>query len=114
MSAALRNEGRPAAAAPRINPKPRPIAYPSRPHIEELCRTRANTDNARWQAQVERRDMLIRSATTEGYDAGERAGYTSGWHWGCVCGIAAGGGAVGILWAAWEPLQRALAAWGLA
>lgn len=93
---------------------PRPISFPSRPNVEEICRTRANADNKRWQAQVERRDLLISAATQDGYDRGERIGYQLGWHWGCVCGIAAGGGAVGILWAAWEPLQRALAAWGLA
>ncbi len=94
--------------------KPRPIPFPSRPHIEELCRTRANADNARWQAQVQRRDMLIDEATKAGYDQGERAGYTKGWYWGLVCGLIAGGIAIGGLWAAWAPLHGLLAAWGLA
>lgn len=88
---------------------PRPIAFPSRPAVEELCRTRANNDNARWQAQVERRDALVLAAAHEGYANGERAGYTQGWHWGMVCGICTGGLAVGALWVLWAPLQALLA-----
>jgi flagellar biosynthesis/type III secretory pathway protein FliH len=102
------------AAPPRKNGAPRPVAFPSRPATEELCRTRANTDNERWRAQVEQRDTLIQAAAREGYAQGERAGYTQGWHWGLACGICAGGSAVGALWIVWAPLQRLLASVGLA
>lgn len=98
----------------RVNGKPRPIPYPSRAHVEELSRFRANADNERWRLQVERRETLIRAAALDGYDRGERAGYTQGWHWGCACGIAVGGTAIGLLWAAWGPLQGLLATLGVA
>lgn len=91
------------------------IPFPDRDQVEQLCRTRANRDNERWQQQVERRDALIRAAAADGYDQGERAGYTAGWHWGLVCGIVAGGVAVGIVWiVVWPLLQRLLAMAGLA
>lgn len=92
-----------------VKARPRPIPFPSRAHVEELSRTRANGDNKRWQEQVERRDMLVGAAWQEGHDRGERDGYTQGWHWGCVCGIFAGGTAIGLLWIGWGPLQRLLA-----
>ena len=119
MSAALRDEAKAftADALPsttRARPRPAPIPYPSRPHVEELCRTRANGDNARWERQVEQRSMLMRIAHDEGYNAGERVGYLQGWHWGCACGVIAGGAAIGLLWLAWAPMQRVLGAWGLA
>ena len=91
------------------NGAPRPIAFPSRPAVEALCRTRANADNARWQQQVQRRDALVQAAAHEGYAQGERAGYTQGWRWGCVCGICAGGMVVGLVWLGWAHLQALLA-----
>lgn len=93
------------------NGQPRPIAFPSRERVEQLCRTRANEDNARWQQQVERRDALVQAAAHEAYGRGERAGYTLGWHWGCACGIVVGGVAIGLVWLGWAPLQRMLAGW---
>lgn len=119
MSATLRDESAAFSAdvghgIGNVKARPRPIPYPSRPHVEELSRFRANADNARWQAQVERRETLIRAAALEGYDRGERDGYTAGWHWGCVCGVVAGGAAVGLLWLGWGAVQGWLAAWGLA
>lgn len=105
---------------PRQNGSPQPIGYPQhaqqqRPAAPEICRTRANADNARWQAQVEQRDTLIQAAATMGRQEGERQGYTAGWHWGCACGAVAGGLAVGLLWIGWAPLQAliatALAGW---
>lgn len=96
-------------------PNPQPIPFPSRPAAEQRLRTpRANLDNERWQRQVEQRQAIISAAAQDGYARGERKGYTQGWHWGVVCGTAAGGMAVGVLWAAWDPVQRLLAAWGLA
>ena len=84
---------------------PAPIKFPTRRAVEDICRTRANTDNARWQRQVEQRSSLIQAAAHEGYKQGERDGYAQGWHWGCVCGLVAGGTAVGVLWIVWAPLQ---------
>jgi len=91
-----------------------PIQFPSRPHVEELCRTRANGDNTRWNNQVEQRATLIKVAYKEGYDAGERIGFTQSWRWHFACGAIAGAAAVGLLWGAWAPMQRVLGAWGLA
>lgn len=107
-TAAIPDRNRAAAAH---NGQPRPIAFPARAQIEQLCRTRANADNQRWQEQVERRDALVQAAAHEGYRQGERAGYTAGWHWGVACGIVAGGVAVGLLWIGWAPLQGLLAGW---
>lgn len=84
---------------------PAPIKLPSLRAVEDICRTRANSDNQRWQQQVERRDALISAAANEGYTQGERAGYTSGWHWGLACGICIGGVSVGLLWLVWAPLH---------
>ena len=97
-----------------MNGHPHPIPFPDRARVEQLCRTRANADNERWQQQVERRDMLVRAAATQAYDHGERIGYTAGWHWGFGCGIVAGGIAIGLVWLGWAPLQRLLATVGLA
>lgn len=108
------------AAAPvraAVNGAKRSISFPDRAQVDALCRTRANSDNARWQAQVEARDSLLQAAAHEGYRLGERAGYTAGWHWGLACGICAGGVAVGVLWVAWPALQAlylAAAQWWLA
>lgn len=102
----------PADAAPvraAINGAKRTIPFPDRAQVDALCRTRANSDNSRWQAQVEQRDSLLQAAAHEGYRLGERAGYTAGWHWGLACGICAGGVAVGLLWISWEPLRALLA-----
>lgn len=96
------------------NGAPRPIAFPARGQVEQLCRTRANEDNARWQQQVERRDALVSAAAAEGRRQGELDGYTAGWHWGLVCGVCAGALAVAALWITWAPLRDLLAAWGLA
>lgn len=85
---------------------PRPIPFPSRTHVEELCRTRANSDNARWQRQVEQRDELLAAARASAFDSGERAGYTQGWRWGVACGAVAGGLAVAGAWGAWEQLLQ--------
>ena len=101
----------PAEPARRANGAPRPMAFPSRPAVEELCRTRANTDNMRWQQMVANRDALITAAAAEARRQGERAGYTQGWHWGLACGICAGGLAVGVLWITWAPMQALLAGW---
>lgn len=109
MSARPQLERDDPARARGTNGAPRPIAFPSRPAVEELCRTRANADNARWQAQVERRDALVMAAAAAGRQEGERAGYTQGWHWGLACGAVAGGLSVGLLWLAWAPLQAWLA-----
>ena len=94
-----------------VNGHPQPIASTQRTPVEQLCRTRANADNERWQQQVERRDALILAAAAAGRQEGERAGYTQGWHWGAVCGIIAGGTAVGVLWAGWARLQGLFAGW---
>lgn len=95
------------AAAP-LNGKARPIAYPNRAEVDALSRQRANADNERWQAQVERRDALVAAATKAGREAGERAGYTAGWHWGLACGACLGGVAVALLWLGWAHLQQIL------
>jgi hypothetical protein len=94
-----------------VNGQPQPIAFPQREQVEQLCRTRANADNDRWQQQVQRRDALILAAAAAGRQEGERAGYTQGWHWGAVCGVIAGGTAVGALWVLWAPLQAFVAGW---
>lgn len=107
MSAVLNDAGATHPAPPRIK-------FPSRANVEALCRTRANADNARWQRQAEQRGMLIAAAHKEGYDVGERAGYLQGWHWGCACGVIAGGAAIGLLWIGWGALQLVLTGWGLA
>lgn len=102
----------PADAAPvraAINGAKRAIPFPDRAQVDALCRTRANSDNSRWQAQVEQRDSLLQAAAHEGYRLGERAGYTQGWRWGLVCGIVAGGLAVSLLWLGWAPVQAWLA-----
>ena len=112
MSAPLHHPG--ATDAPekrRTNGAPRPIDFPTtRPAAPELCRTRANTDNARWQAQVEQRDTLIQAAASVGRQEGERQGYVQGWHWGAACGAVGGGLAVGLLWLTWAPLQALIGA----
>lgn len=112
MSAVLKDTQARASTA-TTRPAPPPIKFPSRAHTEELCRTRANGDNARWNKQVEQRELLFSIAHKEGYDAGERIGYTQGWHWGCACGAVAGGVAVGLLWIGWGPLQGLLAMVGV-
>lgn len=99
-----------AALPNKVNGHLRPIAFPDRAAVEGASRHRANLDNERWQQQVERRDALIQAAAHEGYARGERAGYTQGWHWGCVQGLIAGGTAVAALWAAWPHLQAFWAA----
>jgi hypothetical protein len=102
------------AAAPvraAVNGAKRSISFPDRAQVDALCRTRANSDNARWQAQVEARDALILAAASAGRQEGERAGYTAGWHWGAACGIIAGGSAVGALWVLWAPVQAVIAGW---
>jgi hypothetical protein len=99
------------ARARPANGQPQPIAFPKREQVEQLCRTRANADNARWQQQVERRDALILAAAAAGRQEGERAGYTAGWHWGAACGVIAGGSAVGALWVLWAPVQAVIAGW---
>lgn len=109
MSARPHLERAEPARARAINGTPRPIHFPSRPAVEELCKTRANADNARWQAQVERRDALVMAAAAAGRQEGMRAGYTQGWRWGLVCGIVAGGLAVSLLWLGWAPVQAWLA-----
>lgn len=96
-------------AAPPANGNVRPIRFPDRAEVDAASRFRANTDNARWQAQVERRDALIKAAAHDAYGRGERAGYIAGWHWGIVHGLIAGAVVVGALWAAWPHLQAALA-----
>ena len=100
--------------AARKNGHAHPIAFPPRERVDEICRQRANTDNARWQQQVERRDALILAAATASRQEGERAGYTQGWHWGLACGACAGGTATGLLWLGWGPLQALLGSLGLA
>ena len=93
------------SALPKVNGHLRPIAFPDRVAVEGASRHRANRDNERWQQYVERRDALVQAASKDAFDRGERAGYTQGWHWGCLHGLIAGGTAVGALWAAWPRLQ---------
>lgn len=107
MSAVF-SKDRPAAA------RPAPIPFPSRANVEELCRTRANADNTRWQRQAEQREMLIRAATHDAYHRGVRNGYTQGWHWGCTCGAIAGAAAMALLWIGRGPLQGWLTMLGVA
>lgn len=92
-------------AADRGAGKVAPIRFP---------KTRANHDAEQWRQQVESRDALIRSAAHDAYYRGERDGYTQGWHFGMICGVCLGSVAVAVLWLSWAPLQRVLAAWGLA
>lgn len=103
-----------AGHADPVNGKPSTAAYPARRPADELCRTRANDDNARRQAQVERRDALVTAAAKLGREHGERLGYTQGWHWGMACGICLGGLAVGTLWLIWAPVHALLATCGWA
>ena len=107
MTATVRTNG---AAHP---PAPKPIPFPSRAHVDELCRTRANTDNERWRRQIEQRDTLIRAAAHDAYGRGERTGYTQGWHWGIVCGLCAGSIVTTLVWVGYGYLPALLAAWGL-
>lgn len=103
-----------AGHAEPVNGKPTAAAYPARRPAENLVRTRANTDNDRWQTQVAQRDTLLIAAAKLGREQGEREGYTQGWHWGMACGTCLGGIAVGVLWLIWAPAHSLLASWGLA
>lgn len=98
------------AALPRANGNVRPIAFPDRGRVDAESRFRANTDNARWQAVVERQEAAIKAAAKDAYDRGVRAGFVEGWHWGVVHGLIAGAVLVGALWAGWPRLQAAWAA----
>ena len=88
---------------------PAPIRFPSKANVEEICRTRANADNERWLRQAEQRGTLIAAAHADGYDQGERAGYTAGWHYGLVTGICVGGVAIALLWFGLDAMQGWLA-----
>jgi len=90
----------PATSMPRRNgkPAPAPMAFPSRPAVEEASRARADRDNAAWERQAARIGVIVDTAREDGHAAGERLGYTQGYRWGLTVGGVAGAIAMAVTW----------------